>query len=164
MAKSITLQLQDIVKKALSTVVDPQKRQKIMIRALLELKDLAAAYPVEGIWNKAPGTRGNNRWYQRGFGSRWKRADGSIGGINNSQRLQRSWQTEIVKRVDTGFTESVVGSAYTEVTYAPFLLDPQKKVNWAPVHGWQDVDEIEKEYSERFEKIVLDEIDKDLRG
>lgn len=158
MAKTVTIKptFKEIKTKILALITDKDARRRVLTRAVLELKDLAAAYPVEGAWNKAPGTRGNNRWYQRQFGTRWKRADGTLGGINNSQRLQKSWQTEIQRR------DEFSAAAFTDVTYAPFLLDDTKRVHWANSHGWQTLDEIEEEYTPRFEKIILDEIDKQI--
>lgn len=136
---------------------DPQSRRRVLLRAVLELKDRAAAYPVSGAWNSAPGTRGDNRWYQRGYGSRWLRNDGTYGGQNTSQRLQQSWQTEVQR------TDEFTASAFTDVTYAPYLLDEEKpRVRWAASHGWQSLDEIERDYTPRFEKIALDEIDSQI--
>ena len=159
MAKTviITPSFREIKSKILALITDKDARRKVLMRAVLELKDLAAAYPVAGAWNKAPGTRGDNRWYQRQFGARWKRADGTLGGINNSQRLQKSWQTEIQRK------DEFTASAFTAVTYAPFLLDDTRRVHWAAGHGWQSLDEIEKDYAPRFEKIILDEIDNQIR-
>jgi len=144
----LTEQFQKIV----DAILDPEKRRKIIIRAAAELKDLASAYPVEGAWNKAPGTRGNNRWYQRKYGARWKRKDGTLGGTNNSQELQTSWNIE--RRGETA-------SVWTAVTYAPFLLDANQRVHWADGHGWQTTDQIAEEYMPRLEEIILDEIGKD---
>lgn len=158
MAKALTItpSFKEIKSKILALITDKDARRRVLTRAVLELKDHAAAYPTEGSWNKAPGARGNNRWYQRQFGSRWKRADGSLGGVNNSQRLQKSWQTEIQR------ADEFSASTFTEVTYAPFLLDDNRRVHWANSHGWQTLDEIEEDYTPRFEKIILDEIDKQI--
>jgi hypothetical protein len=46
------------------------------------------------------------------------------------------------------------------VTYAPFLLDPQKRPAWVKEVGWQTVDDVEKESVDKFEDIALAEIDK----
>lgn len=149
----VTPTIKEIITKLLALVTDAASRRRVLTRAVLELKDLAAAYPVEGAWNKAPGARGDNRWYQRQFGSRWLRSDGSMGGRNTSQKLQKSWQVEIQRR------DEFSAAAFTDVTYAPFLLDPNRRVHWANSHGWQDLDEIGEDYTPRFEQIILDEID-----
>ena len=156
MAKTRVIEpsLKEIMARVKKVIDDPASRRRVLLRAVLELKDLAAAYPVAGRWNSAPGTKGDNRWYQRGFGSRWLRKDGTFGGSNTSQRLQQSWNTEVQRQ------DEFTASAFTDVTYAPYLLDEEKpRVNWAQSHGWQSLDEIQEDYAPRFERAVLDEVD-----
>ncbi len=156
MAKTLVIEpsLKEIMARVKKVIDDPTSRRRVLLRAVLELKDLAAAYPVAGRWNSAPGTKGDNRWYQRGYGSRWLRKDRTFGGSNTSQRLQQSWNTEVQRQDE--FTASV----FTDVTYAPYLLDEEKpRVNWAQSHGWQSLDEIQEDYAPRFERAVLDEVD-----
>ena len=133
MAKTLVIEpsLKEIMARVKKVIDDPASRRRVLLRAVLELKDLAAAYPVAGRWNSAPGTKGDNRWYQRGYGSRWLRKDGTFGGSNTSQRLQQSWNTEVQRQ------DEFTASAFTDVTYAPYLLDEEKpRVNWAQSHGW----------------------------
>jgi hypothetical protein len=145
----------EVIKKITDAIISPQARRKLLLRAVVELKDLASAYPVEGRWNKPPGTNGDNRWYQRNFGARWKRKNGTLGGRNTSEKLQKNWGVEV--------KSELVASAFTEVSYAPFLLDPDKRVSWAAVHGWQSTDEIAEDYAPRFEEIALEEVDENLK-
>ena len=156
MAKTLVIEpsLKEIMARVKKVIDDPASRRRVLLRAVLELKDLAAAYPVAGRWNSAPGTKGDDRWYQRGYGSRWLRKDGTFGGSNTSQRLQQSWNTEVQRQ------DEFTASAFTDVTYAPYLLDEEKpRVNWAQSHGWQSLDEIQEDYAPRFERAVLDEVD-----
>jgi hypothetical protein len=152
-AVRINPSIKEITTRILAVVNNPEGRKRLLLRAVLELKDLAAGYPVEGAWNRDPGTKGNHVWYQRQFGTRYKRKDGSTGGRNTSQRLQKSWQTEVQRRDDFS------ASAFTDVTYAPYLLDPERRVSWAAGHGWQDLDTIQEQYTPRFEQLALDEVD-----
>lgn len=154
---TITPSLKEIEKRIQKVIDDKDARRRVLIRAVLELKDRAAAYPPEGPWNKAPGAKGNNIWYQRQFGMRWIKKDGFYGGKNTSQRLQKNWQTE-VQRADT-FT----ASAFTEVTYAPGLLDNENRFTWAGEHGWQTLDEIADGYQPRFVELVLAEVDAQIK-
>lgn len=155
-ALKITPSIKEIFARIGKVINDPDSRRRVLIRAVLELKDLAAGYPQAGPWNSDPGTRGDHRWYQRGFGTRYKRKDGTTGGKNTSQKLQKSWQVEVQR------LNEFSASAFTEVTYAPLLFDPNQKVHWAEGHGWQDLDQIEKDYAPRFEKMVLEEIDNQI--
>lgn len=143
------------VRKWLESVInDPDTRRRVLIRASLELTDRARAYPPAGPWNSAPGINGRG-WYQRQFGPRWLRRDGTTGGRNTSERLQKNWRTEISNDVYSA-------SVYTPVSYAPFLYDPAQRASWAAAHGWATIDQIANDYTPRFLELVGDEIDKQI--
>jgi hypothetical protein len=146
------------MRKILDSIQDnPELERRILLRGTLELADRARVYPAAGAWNRPPGTRGDNRWYQRQFGPRWLRANGTLNGKNTSQRLQKSWKVAVSK-------DSKVGSVFTGVTYAPFLLDPDRRVSWARGHGWKTTTEITDEYADRFSEMALQEIDKEIKN
>jgi hypothetical protein len=153
MKKSPKDALKEITKYISSIIDNPESRGRILDKATKALAALMAIYPPEGIWNRPPGTRGNNRWYERGYGSRWLNHNGKIGGINNSQKLNKSWVAE---------HDNNAGAVYTSVTYAPFLFDPDQRVSWARGHGWLDLNEQEQEFAPIFEKIALEEIDNQI--
>lgn len=136
----------------------PETKRRILIRGVLEVADRMRAYPAAGPWNSPPGSRGDNRWYSRGFGPRWYNEDGSLGGENTSQRLQKSWQTE-VSEAGKEFT----GHVFTRVTYAPRLHTPGRRAPWAASHGWQTTKQVADGYVERFKKVVLIELDNDVK-
>jgi hypothetical protein len=130
---------------------DPQARARLLRLASLELADRVRVYPPQGLWNYEPGAQGNGVWYQRQFGSRWRRKNGTLNGRNTSQKLQKNWKVERVDAFNT--------SVYTEVTYAPYLFDPAKRASWADSHGWKTLDEIADDYSPRFVELAGEMID-----
>ena len=144
----------DIAKEILDIIDNPESRKRILEQAGKALKLLVEIYPAPGPWNREPGTRGDGRWYERGYGSRWRRANGTLGGANTSEQLNRSW---MVKNDNDKST-----SVYTGVSYAPYLFDPEKRVSWARGHGWLDINETAEEFDESFEKIITVEIEKEL--
>ena len=163
MSKPADVAIKEIMNKVAALITDPAARKRILDKAAVKLAALVAVYPPEGAWNKYPGARNDGRWYQRGFGARWMSKGGSIGGtphfrgvggINNSQDLQQSWQ--IASRDE--YTTSV----FTGVTYAPYLLDPAQRVRWAAEHGWKSTDEIGDEFAPIFEDTALEEIDSQI--
>lgn len=158
MTATVTIkpEIDDLKKRIIAIVADPDKRRRVLIRATLELADRMRVYPPEGAYNREPGTRGRGVWYQRQFGTRWRRKDGTMGGTDNSQRLQKSWKTEIQTRSE------FVGSVSTAVTYAPYLFDPEKRVSWAASHGWKTTKEIAEDYTPRFTEIVIEQIRQDI--
>lgn len=91
----------------------------------LEVQGAIAPYPPSTIAN-SPGNP-SGRWYERGYGPRWRTAAG-VNGRKTSQTLGRRWA---VKQRGTGAT---VGNS---ATYAPFLHSKERQVRWAGTRGWQ---------------------------
>ena len=121
----------------------------IVETASREVTDLVAAYPPEGPWNRP---RREKPWYQRHFGPRWYRADGSIGGRNTSELLQKSWKRRAARDQ---------ARIWTNVTYAPYLLDEARQVHWARSHGWKTTKEIAARWErERLARVVEDALRK----
>lgn len=99
-----------------------------------EIKLRAVIYPPEGPWC-APGPY-PHRWYQRHFGPRWSRKDGTIGGRNTSERMQLGWVVEPRSQV-----EVVVGN---RASYSPYVVGAEQTAVHA-AHGWKRVDKIAEE-------------------
>lgn len=154
---TITPSLKEIETRIQKVIDDQDARRRVLIQAVVELKERAMAEPDLGKWNNPPGTNNNNIWYQRRWGTRWLKKDKTFGGRNNSQDFRNSWQTE-VQRADT-FT----ASTFTEVTYAPGLLDNENRFSWAGEHGWRTLDEIADGYQPRFVELVLAEVDAQIK-
>ena len=158
----ITPSIKEIVAKVGAVISDPASRKRVLTLAVeklgLYMTDSGRGYPVQGDYNFPGHMRKTKRglvsgWYHRQYGNRYYRKDGTIGGSNTSERLQKNWKTEV---------KEFSASAYTEVTYAPFLFDPVRRVGWAAGHGWPSLDEIEDYYTPIFEELVLDEVDKQI--
>jgi hypothetical protein len=145
--------IKQVILRIKAVIEDAAARARILAKAGKELAARAAVYPVEGGYNREPGTNKWGTWYQRGFGTRWRNKSGFLAGRNESQDLQASWKVE-----QKDFTASV----YTSVTYAPFLLDHDKRVSWAASHGWKTDQEIADGFAPRYEEIALEEIDKQI--
>ena len=90
------------------------------------LKNDIAPYP--------PATDANNpmarKWYERGYGNRWQRKDGSIGGKRTSQTLGRRWTT----KVEMGGMRGTVGN---NATYGPFVQSAAKQTWYHRRTGWR---------------------------
>jgi hypothetical protein len=150
-AVTITPDFKEVRQFVENLINDPKARTRLLRLASLELSDRMRVYPPEGLYNHEPGAQGNGVWYQRQFGSRYRRKNGTLGGRNTSQKLQKNWRVE---RVDAFST-----SVYTEVTYAPYLFDPNQRASWAASHGWKDLNEVEADYAPRFVELALEMVD-----
>lgn len=123
----------------------------------LHIKGIVSQYP--------PATEANSstmdRWYQRGYGPRWRRRDGSIGGSKTSEALGRKWTEE---SRNGGLTQ-VIGN---NVTYGPWVQAAEKAGTKGPQasfhkqHGWKTDEEVIDQEGSRVLSFVKSEIERDL--
>jgi hypothetical protein len=101
-----------------------------------ELERTMSDYPPESEANKARGfgstfgiatRKAQNRWYQRGYGPRWARKDGSIGGRPTSEQLGQRWAV-VSKRWG-----AIVGSP---VAYSPVVQHHKEQAKFHKARGW----------------------------
>ena len=96
-------------------------------------------YPPSSEANR-PNARG--RWYERGYGPRWLRKDGSVGGRKTSQALGRSWS---VAPTSTG------AHLWSRATYSGALhRDPAspgrpRQAGFHGRRGWQHTGQTRRE-------------------
>ena len=132
-------------------------------RKLAKLKDFKTLEPVlaglvtevKGEVSKyAPPTAANvpggpgSQWYQRGYGSKWMRMDGTVGGRATSEDLGQKWTIR-----KTGTLKYLIGN---NVKYGPYVKDPDKQAQALKNIGWTNTDEDVR----KKEKKVLDELHK----
>lgn len=126
----------DKVKLMLASIADPKTIAAAVKAAALHVKGKIAQYPPATVANQPkayiPGQW--NTWYQRGFGSKWARADGTVGTRKSSETLGRKWTIETR---DRGMT-AVVGN---NVSYGPFVQGDEQ--TWFhKAHGWKTTEQI----------------------
>lgn len=119
----------------------------LLTMAASDVKSKLATYPPSGDAN-IPYQR---RWYERGWGSKWMRADGSVGGNKTSEMLGRSWTTEVN---ETG-TRASVG---TKVTYAQYVQDADFQAYYHGARGWKTVQDIAEDYGPELVSAIEAEI------
>lgn len=145
------ISFEELIKELEKIIDNEESRIRIMNLATEALKADVEIYPPEGAWNRPPGTNNDNRWYERGYGSRWLRNDGTMGGKFTSEKLNESWR----RRTEEHGQKGIV---YSEVSYAPFLYDAERRVSWAAAHGWKTQEQTLEEFSEKMEDIITKEI------
>lgn len=116
------------------------------------LKNFIAQYPLASEAN----TPYQRRWYERGYGPKWMRKDGSVKGLKTSETLGRKWS--VVARSDT---EVVVGN---NASYAPFVQSAEKQANFHRQRGWRTDDMAIKETAPKIVAMAQREIDRILGG
>ena len=122
---------------------------------------LGATKETQGIIKRyAPASSANSsarkRWYQRGYGPRWRRRDGSVGGKKTSERLGTRWSHKIDRA-------NLTGTISNNASYAEYV----QGVRQARFHrrrGWQTGDMVFKKHGTRLVRIIQVEMDRDLKG
>ena len=78
--------------------------------------------------------RAANSWYQRGYGPKWARKDGTIGGRMTSEKLGSQWN---VKVGGTGrVIEGIVGN---RASYGPAVQDRERQAWYHARRKWPTV-------------------------
>jgi hypothetical protein len=142
-------------------------------RKLRKLKDFrillpamkAGRFHIKGKVSKYPrstaantkGTQAGDHWYQRGWGSKWVRKDGTVGGNQSSEDHAQSWFTKSSNR---GLTQKI-GS---DTTYGPYLQDPSKQTKVHNRIGWKTTDEIVDAEEQTVLNLFKKQVDKVLIG
>lgn len=111
-----------------------------------------------GVADYPPATEGNrprtfqsgaqNIWYERGFGSKWARKDGSVGTAETSETLGRSWTTEV-----TGFAAGVRGIVGSRVSYVRKVQDEKQQTAIHKQHKWPTVQGVLKEKTQQIIRL-----------
>jgi len=117
----------------------------------LHVKGKIATYPPSSEAN----TPNQRRWYERGYGSKWMRADGSIGGKKTSENLGRKWT---IGERNAGLTQ-VVGN---NVSYGPFVQDAESQAAFHKARGWKTVQDVVASETDKVIAMISQELDKIL--
>lgn len=137
MPTSVRIEGLDKLRAALGELGAAKALRPILTAAVLHLKGLIAVYPPSSEANKPRSfvSKGNNRWYERGFGSKWARKDGSTGSAQTSETLGRSW----TEAVDPAGKWAQVG---TRASYAPLVQDRDEQAAFHKDRGWQTAQDV----------------------
>jgi hypothetical protein len=124
--------------------------------ATAHVKGKVNKYPPSSEANSPKGPGGGS-WYQRGYGSRWIRRDGSQGGSKTSQTLGRRWT---IRTENDGLT-GIIGN---NVTYSPFVHDKDKQTDFHAARGWMTTEKVAEQEAATVRKFIEAEIRKAIAG
>jgi len=104
-----------------------------------------------------------NTWYERGFGPKRVRKDGSVTGRKTSEMLgrsvhaqdenQTSWK---MKQSNQGLTQTIGSNA----SYAAYVMDADHQNRIHGARGWKTVQKVAKEQEDFIVKYIRDAIAK----
>jgi hypothetical protein len=115
------------------------------------IKGTVNVYPPHTIANSPD----QGRWYERGYGSRWQRKDGTVGGRKTSETLGRKWTT---KKRDRGLTW-IIGN---NVSYGEYVQDRGKQAKFHKRRGWKTIQDVAEQEAETVVNFIKAKVDKIL--
>ena len=101
------------------------------------------------------------RWYDRGYGTRYMRADGGIGGKMTSHPLKGGWKSKLFKG------NSPKGVLSNTAPYSPYVQgDPRRKPGQAKFHrdrGWKSLPVEGKKLAPKITKKIVNAFKRRLK-
>lgn len=125
MTLSIRIEGLDRVQRMLGTDFAPAMQAATKAIAL-QVQNEIAPYPSATIANSPSNPSG--RWYERGYGPKWRTKKGETHGRRTSQTMNRRWG---IKR--SGPIGHVLGNA---ADYSGYLHSRRLQARWAARRGW----------------------------
>jgi ABC-type Fe3+ transport system substrate-binding protein len=142
----------DRLRRQIKRIEDLDGVANAMKAAAVHVKGKIAEYPPASEAND-PAQR---KWYERGYGPKWRVISGAIHGKKSSETLGRKWTT---KAKDKGLTQ-VIGN---NVSYGPFVQG-DKQAAFHKKRGWKTTEQIAEEEKDEVLKFVQAEIEKVLES
>ena len=136
------------LRRKLAKLKDLKSVVPVLQAATLHVKGKIAEYPEESSANK-PGGPGSH-WYERGYGSKWMRKDGTVNGRQTSETLGRKWT---IKNEKQGL-RWLIGN---NVSYGPYVQGDEQASIHASRH-WKTTSQVIEEE----EQYVLDKVKKEV--
>jgi hypothetical protein len=112
-----------------------------------------AKYPPSSSAN-SPKTHGG--WYERGFGTKYRRRDGTITGRQTSETLGRRWTTDVTP-------SGRLGRIGNNASYAVYVQG-EKQARWHKQRGWVNAPEWVEEHSRDIVRFFEAHYQKLLQG
>lgn len=135
----------DALQRKLGNLVADATINRAIKASAVHLKGKVSKYPA----NQPPA---NPRiWYVRGFGSKWRRKDGSIGQRQSSETLGKRWT------IRTGNRWAVVGN---NASYGPYVQDPQRQTKVMARRNWKTTAQVSAEERDKIMSFFVAEIRK----
>jgi len=91
---------------------------------------------------------GDNRWYERGYGSKWVVKSGEVRGRATSQTLGRSWTTQVKT-----LTNGIVGVVGTRASYARVVQDRDQQADYHAARGWPTAQGVLEEKTPKIRRL-----------
>jgi len=150
---AVTIQIEgiDAVIDKIDSLQRLEQAGQLMLAIGTHVKGKVDKYPASTEANspREYTTGGRNTWYQRGYGPKWARKDGSVGGRKTSETLGRRWT---VQMRDAG-RSVVIGN---NVSYGPYVQDEENQADFHKRNGWPTIQQVAKDEEPTIRAFVED--------
>lgn len=145
---SVTIEIEGLerLQGKLRRVESGQYLRAVLQAAAIDIKGYMAWYPPASEANDPQ----RSRWYERGYGPRWRRRDGQIGGYKTSEMLDKKWAAAR-PRIDTKGLTARVG---VRVSYAPYVQSAERQAWFHTVRGWRTDEQAVRERGPHVIRLV----------
>ena len=140
----------EALKRKLRSLGDLRFLRPTIKGALTHISGKVSQYPPAPPKNKTPG----HSWYDRGWGSRWMRKDGTVNGRQTSEDLGQSWTS----KVETN-TRGRIGN---DTSYGQWVQGEKQSGRMEAI-GWKTTDTVVEEESAHVLKEIQRAVDAELR-
>jgi hypothetical protein len=138
---------------------------RVLDKATLAIEGRVRPYPPATYANQPRSwtSGGDNRWYERGYGPKWVRKDGSINGRKTSRFLGRQWTREISiypngvsqMGIRGPVAEAIMGNSAPYVNY----VQGRKQARFHAERGWVTLDDAVTQSDEDIQAAINDGAD-----
>lgn len=155
MAKvGISIDTRELAKIAESLDIMPAFKSG-MYAAGIYLKGVISEYPASSVANQSKPYPG--RWYQRGYGTRYIKKSGGMGGKKTSETLGKRWT---VKKSNAGMTVTVGNNT----SYGKWVQGHTKQTKFHNARGWLTTGDVVEKESNKALNIIMDFISAKIEG
>ncbi len=143
MSESFNIEVKGLaeLQRKVGEVAAAQWLQGTLVASAQDLMNWTAPYPP------APSYGGRNRWYERGYGPKWRLKSGVVHGYNTSQTMGRRWEVKSFG----GLRAEIRNRA----TYSPYVHDREHQAKVHTARGWKTVQAMfEQHRGEIVQKLV----------
>ena len=147
------------LRRKLAKLQDMSQIYPALMQGGVHVADKLKEYPPSTAANVPRTVAGSGRvlsWYERGYGTRWLRKDGSMGGRQTSETLGKKWTMQ-----GSGGDKVIIGN---NVSYGPYVQGPSEQAKALREIGWKTTDTVASEEAEVVLNMVKKEVDKILMG
>lgn len=126
-----------------------------LVRAASLVRSTVSKYPPA---SEANAEKEHGRWYERGYGTKYRRRDGTVTGRKTSQMLNRSWSTNYTFTPTSA--QAIIGN---RASYSPYVHDRDRQPEFHARRKWKTAQGVLEQLGPRIIADIGAAIDAELK-